>query len=105
MGRQGTKKEKPFRFILNHSNATATNAYHILYPKASLQQVLQNNPQLAHLIWVALNLIAQDTLIGEGRVYGGGLYKMEPKELGNVVTNNLFPLIERYLPLAQATLL
>ncbi len=31
-----------------------------------------------------LSAIDAATLLGEGRVYGGGLYKMEPKELANV---------------------
>ena len=105
MGRQDHKQEKPFRFILNHSKATVTNAYHILYPNANLQQELQYNSQLANLLWIALNSIAQETLISEGRVYGGGLYKMEPRELGNVVADNLFSLVQHYLPVAQRTLL
>ncbi len=104
VGRQDCKREKPFRFILNHSKALATNAYHILYPKAHLQQALHNNPQLARSLWIALNAIAQETLIDEGRVYGGGLHKMEPKELGNVPADNLLSLVHTYLPLSQATL-
>lgn len=69
---------------MNHSKATATNAYHMLYPKPLLQKVLDTNPQLANIVWQALNTISQDLLIGEGRVYGGGLHKMEPGELANV---------------------
>lgn len=84
MGRQDSKRGAPFRFILNHSKATATNAYHMLYPKPLLQKVLDTNPQLANIVWQALNTISQDLLIGEGRVYGGGLHKMEPGELANV---------------------
>ena len=33
MGRIDAEKESPFRFLLNYSKATVTNAYHILYPK------------------------------------------------------------------------
>jgi len=35
-------------------------------------------------IWEFLNAIPAATLLGEGRVYGVGLYKLEPKELANV---------------------
>jgi hypothetical protein len=44
---------------------------------------LRNNPSLQRKLWKALNEIPPETLMGEGRVYGGGLYKMEPKELAN----------------------
>lgn len=89
MGRQNGRRGKPFRFILNHSKATATNAYHMLYPRPHLQKLLDADPQLAHRVWQALNAISLDTLMDEGRVYGGGLYKMEPRELGNVPADSL----------------
>jgi hypothetical protein len=82
MGRQGDRN-RPFRFILNHSKATAANVYLMLYPKPLVQRELTDRPDLLKAVCYALNQIAPETLIGEGRVYGGGLHKMEPKELGN----------------------
>lgn len=84
MGRQDTSRGRPFRFILNHSLATATNVYLMLYPKPALEKTLLELPELLKDIWHALNQISNETLMGEGRVYGGGLHKLEPKELGNV---------------------
>lgn len=84
MGRNMAKREKPFRFILNLSQATAANVYLLLYPKPLLAKALDGNPALGRKVWQFLNSIDAATLLGEGRVYGGGLYKMEPRELANV---------------------
>jgi hypothetical protein len=84
MGRVDAEKESPFRFLLNYSNATVTNAYYILYPKPFLKKSLSSNPDLFCLLFDALQEIPVNTLVGEGRIYGGGLHKMEPKELANV---------------------
>jgi predicted RNA methylase len=84
MGRQDTKAGRPFRFLLNHSRATAANVYLLLYPKPTLQGPLQQNPSLYRSIWEALNQLTPAMLSEEGRVYGGGLHKLEPKELGNL---------------------
>lgn len=84
MGRNVTKRDKPFRFVLNHSLATAANVYLLLYPKPALAGALAENTALYRQVWEFLNGIDAATLLGEGRVYGGGLYKMEPKELANV---------------------
>jgi hypothetical protein len=40
-----------------------------------------------------LKSITPETLRGEGRVYGGELYKMEPKELGKVSAENIVSLL------------
>lgn len=84
MGRNMAKRDKPFRFILNRSQATAANVYLLLYPKPMLAKALAGNAKLGRQIWEFLNRIDAATLLGEGRVYGGGLYKMEPRELANV---------------------
>jgi hypothetical protein len=84
MGRGDVKSGRPFRFILNHSLATTANVYLMLYPKPPLALALEDNPKLKRKVWEFLNAIKPETLLGEGRVYGGGLYKMEPKELANV---------------------
>lgn len=80
----GDGRDSLFRFILNNSNAIAANVYLMLYPKPDVKREIQTNPKLAESAWKILRDIPADTLRGEGRVYGGGLYKLEPKELLNV---------------------
>ncbi len=83
MGRKSRGKV-PFRFILNHSKATATNSYHILYPGSALERALKADPDLKVQVWEALKAITSDELVGQGRTYGGGLQKLEPSELAKV---------------------
>ena len=84
LGRGDKKSGRPFRFILNHSRATAPNVYLMLYPKGSLRERLNESPPLKRKVWEFLNSIESQQMLSEGRVYGGGLHKLEPKELGRV---------------------
>lgn len=95
MGRLSSENDKPFRFILNHSNATAANVYLLLYPKPALEQELKKKPELLREIWEKLNRIETEELIGQGRVYGGGLYKLEPRELGNVPADQIIEIVPK----------
>ena len=83
-GRSDKKGGRPFRFILNNSKATAANVYLMLYPRGSIDRALQDRPELKRRIWEFLNGICPQAMLEEGRVYGGGLYKLEPRELANV---------------------
>jgi len=84
LGRGDAKSGRPFRFIFNDSRATVTNVYLALYPTCALASELDRDPSLLRKIWIALNKLPPDMLLGEGRVYGGGLHKLEPRELSNV---------------------
>ncbi len=83
MGRSRNGKH-PFRFIWNRSQATAHNVYLMLYPKGPLRDALIERPELEAEIFKKLQNISPDLFISEGRVYGGGLYKVEPKELAKI---------------------
>lgn len=89
MGRISSENENPFRFFLNHSEATAPNVYLMLYPKPAIAHELQSKPKLLETVWKALGTIPPDVLIRIGRVYGGGLYKLEPKELAAAPADNI----------------
>jgi adenine-specific DNA-methyltransferase len=94
MGRPTPRSESPFRFILNHSQATAANVYLMLYPKPKLAAFLQERPELARAVWQGLSSVTPERLVSYGRTYGGGLYKLEPRELANVsaeVVLRMFP--------------
>ena len=93
MGRGNVKSGRPFRFILNRSKATVSNVYLLMYPKPLLAQVLRTKPDLSREIWQALNRISPTIMLEEGRVYGGGLHKLEPNELGNVPADTIMTFI------------
>ena len=84
MGRSDGKSGRPFRFVRNRSQATVANTYLAMYPKPALQERLDKDPGLMDRLWQQLNAISPEVLLGEGRVYGGGLHKLEPKELSKV---------------------
>ena len=96
LGRSNTARARPFRFILNNSQATAANVYLMLYPKPSLDTAMRQDATLKRRLWKVLNDIRPQVLppmLGEGRVYGGGLYKLEPKELGNIPATTIAELL------------
>jgi adenine-specific DNA-methyltransferase len=71
----------PFRLILNRSNAIVPNVYLMLYPKRTLQRAIDKDPGLIAQVWEWLNDAIQAHVMQQSRVYGGGLHKVEPKEL------------------------
>lgn len=93
MGRMDKKSGRPFRFILNKSRATVANVYLTMYPTPLLKRAIDSDSKLIQKIWQVLNQITPERLLGEGRVYGGGLHKLEPKELSNVDATAIADLI------------
>lgn len=72
-------QERPFRFIRNKTRATCTNTYLCLYPRREMSEAELD------ALCETLNSIAARELIDRGRQYGGGLCKIEPKELMRVI--------------------
>lgn len=92
MGRTSQNRH-PFRFFLNQSRATAANVYLMLYPTGEFKDRLQESPELLAQVWEFLKRINPEDMLSEGRVYGGGLHKLEPKELGRVPAQALADLL------------
>lgn len=91
MGR-GKGDGSPIRFILNLSDAIVTNSYLMLYPKEHLQKAISDNPNFVYRIWELLKSISGNEIEEEGRIYGGGLKKIEPRELARVPCRDLMKL-------------
>ena len=95
------RNQKPFRFILNNSQAIAANVYLYLYPKPVLQRLIEQNFKIVESIWELLNNIDIQLFIQNGRVYGGGLHKLEPKELQSIPIPEMYS-IEPSLHIVKA---
>ncbi|MBI1741043.1 MAG: Eco57I restriction-modification methylase domain-containing protein [Acidobacteriales bacterium] len=83
MGRTNESGKNAFRFILNRSKATAANVYLLLYPKPAIRAALEDDRVLRRVFQLLKSIPVMD-MSTEGRVYGGGLHKLEPGELSNV---------------------
>lgn len=96
IGRIGKNGEPPFRFILNHSKAIVSNSYLMLYPKKIYAERILQSEELKRQIVESLRTITSKALIAEGRVYGGGMHKLEPKELANVPASDISVLLQHH---------
>jgi hypothetical protein len=100
MGRAQSGKQ-PFRFLWNRSQATAHNVYLLLYPKGPLRKAMEKDRELAARVFEALQGITPAQLLSEGRVYGGGLHKVEPRELGQIPAGDVLGSIENSLSIGR----
>lgn len=94
MGR-GRDGGAPVRFIWNKSRAIVTNVYLGLYPIGSMAEALRADPSLYPEVFALLREISPADLKAGGRIYGGGLHKMEPSELGRLPAARLMEAIRR----------
>lgn len=96
MGR-GAGDSAPVRFVLNDTRAIVSNSFLMMYPKHDLALVLKNNPALTETVWSFLNRIPREAIVSAGRSYGGGLQKIEPRELASVFCDELYTWLMTYM--------
>ncbi len=58
---------------------------------------MQQTPELKEYLIEALRKITGKAMLEEGRVYGGGMHKMEPRELANVPASEISSVLEKAL--------
>ncbi len=95
----------PIRFLWNRSQATAHNVYLMLYPKGRMRDALRDHPELEADVFRALQCITPEQVLSEGRVYGGGLHKVEPKELALIPARLIIECMASHLRMEHQGLL
>jgi adenine-specific DNA-methyltransferase len=98
MGR-GRNGDNPFKLFSNSSRAIVTNGYLMLYPEHLLNDMLQRDPEILGSVRAVIEDIIARWYKQHGRVYGGGLHKLEPKELAALPASLL---VERFPELRPA---
>jgi hypothetical protein len=73
----------------------------MLYPKPRLEAALKQKPGLAREIFTSLQQITPAELVSEGRVYGGGLHKVEPSELAHAPARTLLECLAGHIRFEQ----
>ena len=66
----------------------------MLYPTQVIQDACKHNENLLDELFDLLKQAKEEYLLYEGRTYGGGLHKIEPKELARVPLPD-HPLLEQ----------
>jgi hypothetical protein len=66
-----------------------------------LQPALRAIRSFFPAVFQALRKIDTDAFIRKGRVYGAGLYKMEPKELGRLAAEPVVEALGGWQPVSQ----
>lgn len=70
----------------------------LLYPKGVLQQRLAADPRLFARVFETLARITGEMFLSESRVHGGGLRKLEPKELARVFAELILAAVKGIRP-------
>ncbi|MCI9258738.1 MAG: hypothetical protein HFJ16_00670 [Romboutsia sp.] len=97
MGRNTIKNNnKPFNIYLNLSQAIVSNNYLMIYPKGKLSEIIEKDSSTVKDIYEILKNIDQEHYFNQGREYGGGLKKIEPKELYNLPIEGLAEYISEF---------
>lgn len=89
MGRSRDPRSCPIRFFVNFSSAIVTNVFLNLYPTDEFTDILGGDRSRMIEFVEALNSIPVEAIMHAGRAYGGGLHKIEPKELREVVISEI----------------
>lgn len=83
----------PFRFILNPLKCNCDERLLDAIPQNDVLNVLEQSPDIINEIWGALSDITASDFECESRIYGGGLKKIEPRELSLVRCSQLAKLL------------
>ena len=84
MGRTGANGKQAIRFFLNRSKGIVTNGFICLYPKSFLRDLIADSVDRETELLNVLNAIPSTCVEAAGRHYGGGLKKIEPRELAGI---------------------